>query len=191
MTEDRIASIIKQNQALLDPFLTSHKNVLHELAASLVSTFHQEGRLLLLGSGPFGSLAGLLGQAFIHRQTMDRPALPALPLTNDAGLATFLAADDQSHQFFSRQLRAMATPRDTVLALAGTEICAAVADGLETAQHLGCRTALICSEQTTLPSTPPDLCIALPGETMPRLLEGCLLTGNILCSLVEAELFGI
>lgn len=191
MPSDRITAIVEQNKALLDPFLLSQKALLEDFAASLVSTFHQEGRLLLIGSGPFGSLAGLLGQLFIHRQTMDRPALPAIPLTQDVGLATFLAADDQSQQFFSRQLRALATGRDTVLALAGTELSAAVSDGLETARNLGCRTALLCSDRLTLPSSPPDLVIALPGETMPRLLEGCLLTGNILCTLVEAELFGI
>ena len=38
-----------------------------------------------------------------------------MALTHDAGLATFLAAEDQESQLFSRQLRALANDQDTVL----------------------------------------------------------------------------
>lgn len=191
MTQDRISATIEQQIALLDPFLLSQEGLLKELACRLAENFHGGGRLFLAGSGPFGTIASLLGQSFLHRQTIERPALPAIALTNDAGLATFLAADDKSHQVFSRQLRALATAADTLMVLAGTEISAADRDVLETAQQLACQTVLIAGAQNMPSACSPAISVQIPTDSQPRLLEGSLLIGNLLCSLIEAELFGI
>jgi D-sedoheptulose 7-phosphate isomerase len=191
MTQDKISTAVTQQIALLDPFLLTQKPALNSLAEHLVTTFHQGGRLFLVGSGPFGAIAGLIGQTFLYRQTLERPALPAIALTNDAGLATFLTGDDQGSQLFSRQLRSLATDQDTVLALAGTRLSPADREALNAAQQLGCSTILIASEQAELADTLPDITLSLPSDSLPRLLENSLFIGNLLCTLVESELFGI
>ena len=132
MLEDKINSAVAQQQALLDPFFIAHREVLAGFAAHLTTTFQNGGRLFLAGSGPFAAIASLLGQQFLHRQTLERPSLPAVALTHDAGLATFLAAEDQASQLFSRQLRALANDQDTLLLLAGTTL--SPADQSETAE---------------------------------------------------------
>ena len=191
MTQDKISTAVAQQISLLDPFLLTQKPMLNSLGEHLVATFHQGGRLFLVGSGPFGAIAGLIGQTFLHRQTLERPALPAIALTNDAGLATFLASDEQGSQLFSRQLRALATDQDTVLVLAGTNLTPTDREALGTARQLGCRTILIASEQAELADTRTDISLSLPSASLPRLLESTLFIGNLLCALVEGELFGI
>jgi D-sedoheptulose 7-phosphate isomerase len=191
MTQDKISAAVSQQISLLDPFLLTQKPMLNSLAEHLVTTFHQGGRLFLIGSGPFGAIAGLIGQTFLHRQTLERPALPAIALTNDAGLATFLASDEQGSQLFSRQLRALASDQDTVLVLAGTNLTPTDREALGTARQLGCRTILIASEQAELADTRADISLSLPSDSLPRLLESTLFIGNLLCTLVEGELFGI
>jgi len=191
MSQDKIDAAVAQQIALLDPFLLTQKPVLNTLAEHLVATFHKGGRLFLVGSGPFGAIAGLIGQTFLHRQTLERPPLPAIALTNDAGLATFLAGDEQGGQLFSRQLRALANEQDLLLVLAGTNLTAADREVLGTAQQLGCRTLLVASEQVELADIIPDISLSLPSDSLPRLQENALFIGNLLCSLVEGELFGI
>jgi D-sedoheptulose 7-phosphate isomerase len=191
MTQDKISVAVTQQSAFLDPFLLTQKPMLNSLAEHLVTTFHQGGRLFLVGSGPFGAIAGLIGQTFLHRQTLERPALPAIALTNDVGLATFLASDEQGSQLFSRQLRALATDQDTVLVFAGTNLSPADCAALGTARQLGCRTILIASEQAELADVRTDVNMSLPSDSLPRLLESTLFVGNLLCALVEGELFGI
>jgi len=190
MTQDKISAAVEQQINMLDPFLLTQKPLLNSLAEHLVATFHQGGRLFLVGSGPFGAIAGIIGQSFLHRQTLERPALPAISLTNDAGLATFLASDEQGSQLFSRQLRALATSQDTVLVLAGTNLSQADREALNTAKQLGCRTILVASEQAESADFLPDTSLALPSDSLPRLLESTLFIGNLLCTLVEGELFG-
>lgn len=191
MIEDKISAAVAEQTALLDPYLLNQKPLLHSLAEHLVKTFHNGGRLFLVGSGPFGAVAGLIGQTFLHRQTIERPALPAIALTNDAGLATFLAGDDQGSQLFSRQMRALATDLDSTLILAGTRLSPADREALGTARQLGCRTILIASAHAELDGILPDINLPLPSDSLPRLLEGALSIGNLLCTLVEGELFGI
>ncbi len=191
MTQDKISVAVTQQSAFLDPFLLTQKPMLNSLAEHLVTTFHQGGRLFLVGSGPFGAIAGLIGQTFLHRQTLERPALPAIALTNDVGLATFLASDEQGSQLFSRQLRALATDQDTVLGFAGTNLSPADCAALGTARQLGCHTILIASEQAELADVRTDVNMSLPSDSLPRLLENTLFVGNLLCALVEGELFGI
>jgi D-sedoheptulose 7-phosphate isomerase len=191
MTQDKISAAVEQQINMLDPFLLTQKPLLNSLAEHLVATFHQGGRLFLVGSGPFGAIAGIIGQSFLHRQTLERPALPAISLTNDAGLATFLASDEQGSQLFSRQLRALATSQDTVLVLSGTNLSQADREALNTAKQLGCRTILIASEQAEIADFLPNTSLALPSDSLPRLLESTLFIGNLLCTLVEGELFGI
>ncbi len=190
MTQDKIGAAVEQQINMLDPFLLTQKPLLNSLAEHLVATFHQGGRLFLVGSGPFGAIAGIIGQSFLHRQTLERPALPAISLTNDAGLSTFLASDEQGSQLFSRQLRALATNQDTVLVLAGTNLSQADREALNTAKQLGCRTILIASEQAEIAGSLPNTSLALPSDSLPRLLESTLFIGNLLCTLVESELFG-
>jgi len=190
MAQDKIDTAVAQQIALLDPFLLSQRRILHTLAEHLVATFHQGGRLFLVGSGPFGSIAGLIGQSFLHRQSLERPALPAIALTNDAGLATFLAADDQESQLFSRQLRALANHQDTVMVLAGLHLSPADREALGTASQLGCHSILIASEQIDLADILPDISLSLPSDSLPRLQENTLFIGNLLCAMVEGELFG-
>lgn len=191
MTQDKISAAVAQQISLLDPFLLTQKPMLNSLCEHLVKTFHQGGRLFLVGSGPFGAIAGLIGQTFLHRQTLERPALPAIALTNDAGLATFLATDEQGSQLFTRQLRALATDQDTVLAFAGTNLSEADRAALSTARQLGCRSILIASEHAELGDIRTDISLSLPSDSLPRLLENTLFIGNLLCALVEGELFGI
>ena len=190
MAQDKIDTAVAQQIALLDPFLLSQRRILHTLAEHLVATFHQGGRLFLVGSGPFGSIAGLIGQSFLHRQSLERPALPAIALTNDAGLATFLAADDQESQLFSRQLRALANHQDTVMVLAGVQLSPADREALGTASQLGCHSILIASEQIDLADILPDISLSLPSDSLPQLQENTLFIGNLLCAMVEGELFG-
>ena len=191
MLEDKITSAVAQQQALLDPFFIAHQEVLAGFAAHLTTTFQNGGRLFLAGSGPFAAIASLLGQQFLHRQTLERPSLPAVSLTHDAGLATFLAAEDQASQLFSRQLRALANDQDTLLLLAGTTLSPADREVLTTARQIGCRTALICAAHSELADAMPELLLQLPTDSLPRLLEGTLFAGHLLCALVEGDLFGI
>jgi len=190
MSQNKVKTAVEQQVVLLQDFVLKEKELLHEIASLIVATFHEGGRMFICGRGPFGSVASLLGQTFVNRQTLERPALPAIALSNDAGLATFLAAENQSDQYFSRQLRALASGHDVALLLAGSFLGRAEQEVVTTMRELGGRVILIASAHVETSGVLPDATLAIPADSEPRLLETTLMIGNLLCNLIEGDLFG-
>ena len=190
MTEDKVKTAVDQQVGLLQNFVLKEQELLQEIASQILATFHQGGRMFICGRGPFGAIASLLGQAFIYRQTLERPALPVIALSNDAGLATFLAAENQSEQYFSRQLRALATGQDVVLLLAGSFLGRAEQEVVDTMRELGGRVILIASAHVETSGVLPDTTLAIPTDSEPSLLETTVTSGNLICNLTEGGLFG-
>ncbi len=190
MQEKITRTLQEQGQVLADT-LAAQQPALSAFAERLVEGFHQGGRLLVFGSGPLSLLAGMVAQQFHYRLAMERPLLPALALGHDASLASVLARDGRAADYFARQLRVLAQPGDIVLALADTPRDEAVAQGLELARELGCTTALLQQRKGDDLQNHADFHFRIETESPARGLEGILFVGQLLCELVEAELFGI
>ncbi len=160
-------------------------------AKRLVETFNQGGRLLLIASGPLSGVADLVASRFLHRLTMERPLLPALSLCHDLSLAASLARDGQTDQFFVRQLRTVTSGGDILLALSDGQRDAGVREALAAARKLDCLTASLAPKSQEEYEETPDFTFHLEPETPPRIAEASLFFGQLLCELVESELFGI
>lgn len=190
MSREKIRAAITEKSMLLETFLLSQEELLNSLADFLVATFHRGGRFFLVGSGPFGAISSLIGQTFLHRQTLERPALPAFCLANDTGLATFLAGEELTSQLFSRQLRALANDQDVLLVLAGNHLYPAEREAITMAKQIGCHVILIAGEQVDGAGSHSDSFVPIPSDSLPRLQETSLFIGNLLCTLIEEKLFG-
>lgn len=189
MVYDKLIKTAEDQKLLLNEILLNHTQALQDFAQEVIKAFHGDGRLLLLANGSLGSVATLVANLFAHRLSHDRPMLPAIDLCQNSVLATSLAADNLSEQFFSRQLRAIARPGDIVLAFDDVRHDAAVREALQTARELDCRSAklLIGSEHDGNDS---DYLFCFPQVPQARGIEGAVFFGILLCELIEAELFG-
>ena len=189
MLSEKIGRAVQEQNALLTTF-PLQTEALAGFAGRIVDTFHQGGRLLVVGNGPLGAIATLIAGNFLHRLSLDRPPLPVLSLCQDITLATALERSGQARQFFSRQIRVIAQGSDIVLALADFHRDEALQEGLATARQAGCTTAVLRPGPEE-PTDAADFLFRLDTDSPPRALEGALFFGNLLCELIEGELFGI
>jgi D-sedoheptulose 7-phosphate isomerase len=189
--QDKIARALQDQALILAESIPSQEAALQAFAERLLEGFHQGGRLLVFGSGPLSPLAAMIAQQFHYRLALERPLLPALALGHDASLASVLARDGRSADYFARQLRVLAQPGDIVLALTDAPRDEAVAQGLELARELGCTTALLQQRRGENLQEQTDFHFRIETDAPARGLEGVLFVGQLLCELVEAELFGI
>ncbi len=190
MSSERIARSVRELAATAES-LNLQSDQLLRFAQRLVETFNHGGRLLLVAGGPLAAVADLTAARFLHRLSMERPLLPALSLCHDGVLAASLARDGQTGQFFARQVRAVASGGDIVLALCDGQRDEGVREALAAARQLDCPTACLAPRSQPEPDEPPDFAFHLDAESPARIAEGALLFGHLLCELVEAELFGI
>lgn len=189
MIYDKLVKTADDQKLLLNEILVNHTQAIQDFAQEVVKAFHGDGRLLLMANGTLGAVATLVTNLFAHRLSQDRPMLPAIDLCQNTTLATSLIADNQSEQFFARQLRAIARPGDIVLAFDDVRHDPAVREALQTAQELNCRTAkvLIGSEHDGNDS---DYLFCFPQVPQARGIEGAVFFGILLCEVIESELFG-
>ncbi|MBE0596168.1 MAG: SIS domain-containing protein [Desulfuromonadales bacterium] len=190
MLSEKISRAVQEQNALLAT-LHLQTETLESFASQVVEAFHQGGRLLLLGNGTLGAIANLIASNFLHRLSLERPPLPVLSFSQDMTLATALERAGLGRQFFARQLRVVAQAPDVVLAFADFQHDVALEEGLATARQAGCTTALLQPGRGEPAGEPTDFLFCLDTDSVPRAMEAALFFGNLLCELVEGELFGI
>jgi D-sedoheptulose 7-phosphate isomerase len=188
MRQDRISKAFKENGIVHNGLLAQGGDLVR-LAERILEVFHGGGRLLVVGGGSLGGVAALIANRFLYRLSLERPSLPALSLGLDAQLATALARDGGSSQYFSRQLQALTTGGDLLLILSEVWPDEAVQEALQAARRLGCSTAAVVPRKVE-PADPPDFLFCLDTDSVARMAEGALLFGQLLCEMVEGELFG-
>lgn len=191
--DEKIEQALTENAALLQQLSASQRDELRQLAEWLVETFDAGGRLILAASGPMAVLVQFVAQHFVYRLELNRPLLPAVALGQDPALLAALVRQGEQSQLLVRQLQTLgATERDLLLVFADGGYDEGLKGLLLAAQELGCATAaLVHGAVEEHFSVLPDL--VLRGETgsPARFAEAVLFIGNLLCELVEAELFGV
>lgn len=190
MEKDKTAKALQDHSSVIEETFHEQAELVKSLARQVVEVFHKGGKLLLLGNGAMGSITTLVANHFLHRLSLDRPLLPVISLCHNAILASSLTRGGEGKQFFSRQLQAVASDGDMVLAFCDAYRDEALEEALATARQLNCRTAAVLQGKITMEET-PALVFRIETDSVPRGLEAALFFGHLLVEMVEEELFGI
>ncbi len=147
------------------------------------------GKILLAGNGGSAADAQHIAGEFVSRFNFDRPGLPAIALTTDTSILTAIGNDYGYEKLFARQVQAHANKGDVFIAYSTSGKSPNVLLALEEACTLG----LVCVGLTgNQGGSMQDLCdhlLEVPSSNTPKIQEGHLVLGHILCGLIEQELF--
>ena len=104
--------------------IETKKNASEELiipikhAANCISrSLLNEGKILSCGNGGSAGDAQHFSAELLNRFEIERPGLPAVALTTDSSTLTAIANDYEYDQIFSKQILALGTNRDVLLAI--------------------------------------------------------------------------
>jgi len=191
MDQEKIdRTIAELGDCLKESFLTNPAAVV-DLAQRIVATFHRNGRVFLYGSGPLAAVADLVADRFLHRLAFDRPQLPVLNLAASATLLHSLARDGLQRQAGARQLRMLVGGEDILLLFGDGGRDEGFPELLQAARQAGCGTVVIAPRRNAPEEELVDQQVVIASESPARIAEAALFFGQLLCELVEAELFGI
>ena len=190
MIHDKLVRAAEDQKSLLTEVMVTHAEAFQAFARDVARIFNGDGRLIVAGSGSLGAVANLVANLFSHRLSIERPTLPAISLCQNPVLASSLAVDNQSSQYFVRQFRALARSGDAVLVFDDPHHDAAIRELMIAAGSMGCPICKICL-CTDDESGDPDFLFCFPQIPPARGIEAAVFLGSLLCELVEGELFGI
>ena len=173
---------ILEDQALLDR--------LRRATDACIETFRAGGKVLFCGNGGSAADAQHLAAELSGRFYLDRPPLFAEAMHVNTSFLTAVANDYGYDHAFSRLTTAMARPGDVLFLLSTSGNSRNVLAAAVAGKKAGCTLVALTGTTGGELGHLVDILINIPSTDTPRIQEGHLLLGHILCEDVERRMFG-
>jgi D-sedoheptulose 7-phosphate isomerase len=177
-----VVNELRKNDALV--------RTIEAIAERCIAALRQGNKILLAGNGGSAADAQHIAGEFVSKLAFDRPGLAALALTVDSSVMTAIGNDYGYEKLFSRQIDALGRAGDVFIGISTSGRSPNVKAALLEAR----RKQLVSIGFTGASGgeLPPlcDLCLRIPSGETPKIQEGHIVSGHIICALVEREMFG-
>lgn len=160
-----------------------------ELGIDLCAGALQRGnKLLLCGNGGSAGDAQHIAAELVGRLVHDRKALPAIALTTDTSALTAIANDYGYEAVFSRQIEALASEGDVLVAISTSGNSVNVNLACRRAAELGCATLALSGKGGGELLELADLALVVPADETAHIQECHIVLGHLLCAGIESRL---
>jgi D-sedoheptulose 7-phosphate isomerase len=162
---------------------------LEEVATVCCLAFRRGNKILFAGNGGSAADAQHLAGELVNRFNFDRPGLAAIALTTDTSVLTAIGNDSGYDLVFARQVSAIGTRGDVLIAISTSGSSRNILKALEQAREKGLITVGLTGQTG---GDMPVLCdhlVRIPSDETPKIQEGHIMLGHILCGLIECTMF--
>ena len=162
-------------------------------AALLTDCLFADGKILACGNGGSASDAQHFAAELVGRFERERPELPAISLATDTSLLTAVANDYAYEQVFAKQVRALGSKGDVLLAISTSGNSPNVVAAVQAAQEREMRVVALTGKGGGRMGEllgPGDVHLCVPHDRTMRIQEVHLLTIHCLCDAIDATLLG-
>lgn len=191
MMKQYILSQINEAQQVMSAMLTDENliKIIQAVANACILSLQQGGKILLAGNGGSAADAQHIAGEFVSKFAFDRPGLPAIALTTDSSILTAIGNDYGYEKLFSRQIQALGNKEDIFIGYSTSGASANVIQALKEAGEKGLVTIGLTGNRGGEMKLLCDHLIEIPSSDTPKIQEGHLVVGHILCGLVERAIF--
>lgn len=155
------------------------------LSKVCIGAISDKKKILFAGNGGSAADAQHLTAELVNRFNYDRPAIAALALTTDTSVITSISNDSDYENIFSRQIEALGTKGDILIVLSTSGNSANISKAATSAVEKGLIVAGFTGSDCGSLQDKCDYLIKVPSKCTPRIQEGHILMGHILCGLIE------
>jgi len=180
-------SLGAKQKLLLD---RSFQELTLRVALQIVESIRSGGKVIFFGNGGSAADAQHLAAEFTGRYLKERPALPALALCLNPASVTALGNDYGFDLAFARELEALGKKGDVAVGISTSGNSPNVIRALEVAKSKSIYTVALTGASGGALKNIADCTICVPSEETPRIQECHILTGHIICEVVEQMLWG-
>ncbi len=152
-----------------------------------------DGKILCCGNGGSAADAQHFAAELVNRFEKERPALAAIALTTDSSVLTSIANDYDFNQIFSKQVRALGLPRDSLLAISTSGNSPNVVAAIHAAHDRSMRVVALTGRdggEMARALRDGDVLICVNAKSTARIQEVHLLTLHCLCDVIDYLLLG-
>jgi len=162
---------------------------IQEAVEKVIHTLRSGGKVLLCGNGGSAADSQHIAAELVGKFRLNRKGLPAIALTTDTSILTSLANDYGYEFVFQRQVEALGKKGDVLIGISTSGESMNVALAMKKAKDMGISTIALIGEKRGQIADAADIVVSVPSKETPRIQEGHITIGHILCDLVERYFF--
>mgnify|MGYP000474605954 CR=1 FL=1 len=158
------------------------------LAEQCTESLREGGKIIFCGNGGSFADAQHLSAEFTSRFLFNRPGLPSLALGTNSSAMTAIANDYGYENVFAREIEAIASPSDVLVAITTSGNSINILKALETAKALSVPSVVLTGAGKGMIDYAVET-LNIPSTNTARIQECHILIGHIVCGIVEENIF--
>ncbi len=183
----RIRDCASMMQSLLES--SGYLSAVVKVADAMTRCLRSGNKILFFGNGGSAADAQHLAAELSGRFLRERASLSGWALTTNASVLTAIGNDYSFDDVFARQIQGIGSPDDVAFAISTSGNSPNVLRALKVARERRLVGVGLTGQTGGELRSAVDHCICVPSDQTPRIQEAHILTGHILCELVEEALF--
>jgi D-sedoheptulose 7-phosphate isomerase len=184
----RIRDCASVTQSLLESSV--YLTTVVKVADAMTKCLRSGNKILFFGNGGSAADAQHLAAELSGRFLKERASLSGWALTTNSSALTAIGNDYSFDEVFARQIQGIGNPNDVAFALSTSGNSSNVLRAVNVAREKKLVTVGLTGKTGGELRSAVDHCICIPSDQTPRVQEAHILTGHILCELIEETLFG-
>lgn len=186
---DDIMDLIKESISMKEKMMDLAP-IINDITELIIDAYKNHKKILLFGNGGSAADAQHIAAEFSGKFFLDRKPLPALALHTNTSSLTAIGNDFGYEDVFRRQVEAFLIPGDVVIGISTSGNSPNVVEAMKFAKRNGGRTVAFVGGKKCKLDEIAEFSLKIPSTVTPRIQEGHITAGHIICYLVEKELFG-
>ncbi len=166
-----------------------HKNI-EAVSSACIKALRDGKKIMFCGNGGSAADSQHLAAELVSKLSYDRPALNAMALSVDTSALTAIGNDYGYLYSFSRQVDAVGSEGDVLIGISTSGRSKNVVEAMKSAKAKKIVTVGLLGLEGRDIGEIADYQINIPSSETPKIQEGHIATGHIICALIEDEFFG-
>ena len=174
-----------------------HKKIFHissdinKVIKKIYKTIKNGGKIYICGNGGSAADAQHLAAEFLIRlrPTFNRRALPVISLALDTSTITACGNDIGFDKIFARNLEALGSKRDMLIAISTSGNSKNILNVLKFAKKNKIYSVGFLGNKGGMTKKISNLNLIIPSSNTARIQEAHILIGHIICQLIEEDMF--
>ena len=187
--KDQIDKSFRDQVIILDLLLKDEilKNKIAQLVLSIRSTFKKSGKVLIAGNGGSFADSQHIAAEFVAKFCKNRIPLPAIALGTNSSNLTAIANDFGYENVFSRELEALSSPNDTLVAISTSGNSKNIINMIKKAEALSINYFVLTGNDGGKLSYLNENLINIPSSSTAVIQQIHILIGHVVVSLSEED----
>lgn len=182
---------LQQHQQMMQKIMDNHRlqESIYAATELIIKAFQRDKKVYFCGNGGSAADAQHLAAEFSGKFYLDREVLPAEALHYNTSYLTAVSNDYSFEIVYARLMEGIGKKGDVLVGLSTSGNSPNIVKAFETCREKGIITIAFTGESGGKIKNLSDILINIPSSDTPRIQEGYMAVGHIICEIVEATIF--